>query len=151
MDAQENKKIALREYLDEKKQWAYWSVEVQRLGRLDTKITPSLSGMPHGGEPDGSKQEIAIEELECARERLAEAEEQTRAARRRVMCIIGTVQNVDQRIVLLRRYIAGMGWEQIAEAAGKSRQWATLVHGAALKSIQTDALGGQGKKEISAD
>lgn len=148
MDAMEKKKQALRAYLNKKKTWEYWSNEVKRLSQLDTKVTPSLTGMPHGGGPDGSKQEVAVEELEYAREKLAESAAHARDARDEVVAIIETAQNVDQRIVLLRRYIAGISWEQIAEMAGKSRQWATLVHGAALKSITIAESGETEKKKI---
>ena len=39
-------------------------------------------------------------------------------------------------MLLMRRYIDGMSWEDAAEAAGKSRTWATNTHGEALLYIR---------------
>jgi hypothetical protein len=100
-----------------------------------TGASPSLSGMPHGGGTGTSKVELAAESLEDARRELTAAANAMSKARRQVLAVIKTAPTADQRIVLRRRYINGMNWEQIAEACGKSRQWATMTHGEALRKI----------------
>ena len=60
-------------------------------------------------------------------------------ARERVMALIDTVQDAGQRILLMRRYIDGMTWDDIAEAFGRSRTWATNTHGTAIKAVAEPA------------
>ena len=113
-------------------------MDKRRLQELEVKAvscTASLSGMPHGGGTGTSKVELAAESLEDARRELTAAANAMSKARRQVLAVIKTAPTADQRIVLRRRYINGMNWEQIAEACGKSRQWATMTHGEALKKI----------------
>lgn len=128
------KKEILNSYLEASKEWRYWKDETERLMVAAIGASPSLSGMPHGGAGT-SKVELAAESLEDARRELAAASSAMSKARRQVMAVIKTAPTADQRIVLRRRYINGMNWEQIAEACGKSRQWATMTHGEALKKI----------------
>ena len=132
MDRETRKRMT--KYLDARKEWEYWREEVAMLEATGPKITAQLSGMP-GGQPDGSKTEREVEGLEAARERLAAAAEAMRLAKQEVEDLIAQAPEVEQRIVLRRRYISGMSWEEIAERAGKSRQWATQTHGTALKKI----------------
>lgn len=132
MDAKTKRQLT--KYLDAKKEWEYWREEVETLEATGPKIGAQLSGMP-GGQPDGSKTEREVEELEAARDSLAAAADAMNTARREVEAIIAQAPEVEQRIVLRRRYISGMSWEDIADRAGKSRQWATQTHGTALKKI----------------
>lgn len=127
------KKEILNSYLEASKEWRYWKDETERL--MVAATGASLSGMPHGGSTGTSKVELAAESLEDARRELAAAVDAMNKARRQVLAVIKTAPTADQRIVLRRRYINGMNWEQIAEACGKSRQWATMTHGEALKKI----------------
>lgn len=129
------KKEILNSYLEALKEWRYWKDETERLMVAATGASPSLSGMPHGGGTGTSKVELAAESLENARRELTAAANARSKARRQVLAVIKTAPTADQRIVLRRRYINGMNWEQIAEACGKSRQWATMTHGEALKKI----------------
>ena len=132
MDRETRKRMT--KYLDARKEWEYWREEVAMLEATGPKITAQLSGMP-GGQPDGSKTEREVEGLEAARDALAAAAEAMRLAKQEVEDLIAQAPEVEQRIVLRRRYISGMSWEEIAERAGKSRQWATQTHGTALKKI----------------
>ena len=132
MDRETRKRMT--KYLDARKEWEYWREEVAMLEATGPKITAQLSGMP-GSQPDGSKTEREVEELEAARDAEAAAADTMRAARQEVEALIALAPEAEQRIVLRRRYISGMSWEEIAERAGKSRQWATQTHGTALKKI----------------
>ena len=135
----EAKKKALGEYLEVKKEWGYWARKVAELEPLDLYRSPSLSGMPGGGSA-GNQIEAAVVELETAREHKAEAKTRMEAARARVMAIIQTAPEADQRVLLMRRYIDGQSWDDIAEAEGKSRTWATNTHGTAMKLITLPEL-----------
>lgn len=135
----EAKKKALGEYMEAKKEWGYWARKVAELEPLDLYSSPSLSGMPGGGSA-GNLIEAAVVELETAREHKAEAKIRMEAARARVMAIIQTAPEADQRVLLMRRYIDGQSWDDIAEAEGKSRTWATNTHGTAMKLITLPEL-----------
>lgn len=130
----EEKKRALCEYLEEKKVLAYWEKKVEEYESLDLYRSPAITAMP-AGTGSGNPIEIAVVELETARENKRAAVELVAAALKRVTAIIQTAPTADERIVLMQRYIDGMDWEQIAEAAGKSRTWATNTHGTAIKNI----------------
>lgn len=132
MDRETKKRLT--KYIDARKEWEYWREEVKTLEATGPKISAQLSGMP-GGQPDGSKTEREVEELEAARDAEAAAAEAMRLARLEVLTLIERAPEAEQRIVLRRRYLSGMGWEEIADRSGKSRQWVTQVHGTALKKI----------------
>lgn len=135
----EAKKKALSEYLEAKKEWGYWARKVAELEPLDLYRSPSISGMPGGGSA-GNQIEAAVVELEAAREHKAAAKDRMEDARARVMAIIQTAPEADQRVLLMRRYIDGQSWDDIAEAEGKSRTWATNTHGTAMKLITLPEL-----------
>lgn len=135
----EAKKKALGEYLEAKKEWGYWAGKVAELEPLDLYSSPSLSGMPRGGSA-GNQIEAAVVELETAREHKSEAQTRMEKAHARVMAIIQTAPEADQRVLLMRRYIDGKSWDDIAEAEGKSRTWATNTHGTAMKLITLPEL-----------
>lgn len=65
-----------------------------------------------------------------------EARQYAKEAKRRVLSLIQMARTADQKVLLMRRYIDGMSWEDAAEAAGKSRTWATNTHGEALLYIR---------------
>jgi len=128
------KKEALSEYLEAKKELLYWVRKVTELAPLATYRSPSASTMPPSGGP-GDPTAAALLELEEARENERIAAEEVQAAKARVMAIIRTAPEADQRVLLMRRYIDGMDWDEIAEREGKSKTWATNLHGTAMKFI----------------
>lgn len=134
----DEKKQALGEFLEERKELRYWANRVDSLEGLDTYHSPTATGIPasSGNINQSSRVEEAVVELETARENKRLSMERAEAARTRVIAIIQTAPKADQRIVLLRRYIDGMGWEEIAEASYRSRTWVLNTHSAALKVVQ---------------
>lgn len=136
MDDIAQKKAALREYLDKKVELDYWTQKVADIEQESSYHSPSFSvTSSHSGSP-GNPTERYIVALEAARDRMRRAEEEAEAAMNRVISIIQTLPNVKHRLVLMRRYIDGMTWDDIADAEFKSRTWAINIHGMALKNIQ---------------
>lgn len=129
------KKEALSEYLEARKELAYWSAKVNDLEPLELYRSPSAGWAPSGGG-GGNAIEAAVVELETAREEKATAEAKTKDAMARVLLLIQQAPTADQRTILRRRYIDGMSWDEIAAAEGKSKTWATNLHGTALKNLQ---------------
>lgn len=132
----EEKKAALNEYLEAQKEQRYWAKKLNELASKSKAgyVSPGAGG-PMGGGGDGRPVENPVIELIYATEMEKKAGEEARQARDRVMRLIRQVKSADQRIVLMRRYIEGWGWEAIADAEGKSRTWATNLHGTAVKNI----------------
>lgn len=134
----ENKKRALGEYIDAKKELEYWRERVEQLAALDVYRSPGISPTP-GGQAGASKTEIAVLELESAEEAERDAAARASEAHTRVTEIINTAPTGEQRVLLMRRYIEGMTWDEIAAASKKSRTWCTNLHGTALKLVQLPA------------
>lgn len=131
----EKKKAALNEYLDARKEVDYWTEKAETMRRFNCYRSPSATIAPTGGGPADPTSK-ALEELEHTQQNEAAARKCAQAAKDRVLSLIRMAPTADQRVLLMRHYIDGMGWEQAAEAAGKSRTWATNNHGTALLYIQ---------------
>lgn len=131
----ESKKRALGEYIDAKKELEYWRERVEQLAALDVYRSPGISPTP-GGKAVASKTEIAVLELESAEESERAAAARASEAHARVLRIINTAPTGEQRVLLMRRYIEGMTWDEIAAVSRKSRTWCTNLHGTALKLVQ---------------
>lgn len=130
----EKKKEALNEYRDALKEVDYWAGKVKSAERSSGYRSPDATATTNNqiGNPTTS----AVLELETSRENYLDARQYAREAKRRVLALIKQVPPGEQRVLLMRRYIDGMGWEDAAEAEGKSRTWATNNHGTALLHIQ---------------
>lgn len=131
----EKKKAELNEYLDARKEVDYWANKVENMEKSNGYRSPDATAAPVSGKI-GNPTTSAVLELETARENELDARQYARDAKRRVLALIKQVPAGEQRVLLMRRYIDGMSWEEAAEAEGKSRTWATNNHGTALLYIQ---------------
>lgn len=130
----EKKKEALNEYLDALKEVGYWSSKVEAMGKSNRYRSPAAPAAPVGGGI-ADPTEATVMELEATREQERRARKFAQEAKDRVLALIRMAPTADQRVLLMRHYIDGMSWEEAAEAAGKSRTWATNNHGTALLHI----------------
>lgn len=128
------KREALNEYLEAKKDLKYWAARVAELEPLDLYRSPAAGTVPTGS--GGNAIEEAVVELETAREEKEAAKVRAKESMGRVLALIAKAPTAEQREILRKRYIEGMGWEDIAEQKGKTRTWATNLHGTAIKYIQ---------------
>ncbi|WP_312281947.1 hypothetical protein [Oscillibacter sp.] len=109
-------------------------MEKKRIMSRLTRMTTSISGMPHGGgESDKMTDGIAkVVELD------AEIDSKVDALcdlRREVCANIGTVGDATLRRVLMLRYISGKTWEQIAVEMNYSWRQIIRIHGQALTKM----------------
>ena len=130
----EKKKEALNEYLEALKVVDYWTGKVRELNGAFIYRSPS-SNTELPTKAIGNPTVSVSMEMETAEENEREARQYAKEAKRRVLSLIQMARTADQK-VLMRRYIDGMSWEDAAEAAGKSRTWATNTHGEALLYIR---------------
>lgn len=131
----EDMKEALNEYLEALKVVDYWTGKVRELnGAFIYRSPSSNTEMPT--KAIGNPTVSVSMEMETAEENEREARQYAKEAKRRVLSLIQMARTADQKVLLMRRYIDGMSWEDAAEAAGKSRTWATNTHGEALLYIR---------------
>lgn len=131
----EKKKEALNEYLEALKMVDYWSSKVRELNGAFSYRSPGV-GTETPIKAIGDPTVSASMEMETAEENEQEARQYAKEAKGRVLSLIKMAKTADQKVLLMRRYIDGMSWEDAAEAAGKSRTWATITHGEALLYIR---------------
>lgn len=126
------KKIALNEYLEAKKDLTSWA---SRVAELEKKC----SG--HGSLSDGagSFNDTVAMELETALKEQTAAKINATAAMGRVLDLVQQLPTAEQRRVFWLRYIDGLSWASIAEREKKSRTWATNLHSTAVKCITLPA------------
>lgn len=108
--------------------------EKERIMSRLTRMTTSISGMPHGGgDSDKMTDGIArVIELDAEIDRKVDA---LCDLRREVCANIGTVGDATLRRVLMLRYISGKTWEQIAVNMSYSYMQVCRLHGKALSEI----------------
>ncbi len=129
-EAMENeKKIALSEYQEAKKELICWTARVAELETSCSQCSTVVSG------ETVHIMDMAAVELEIVREKQTAATIRAREAMRRVVDLIQQAPTAGQRKVLLLRYIDGLGWADIGEREGKTRTWATNLHATALQHI----------------
>lgn len=133
MQKNDKKKAALSEYREALKELEYWVDTLARMdhgGQQAQTFTARIRESTKARSP-----EMKTIERSMAEENKRRATAKAQDARERVMALIDTVRDADQRILLMRRYIDGMTWDDIAEAFGRSRTWATNTHGTAVKAV----------------
>ena len=132
--ANEEKKRYLMRYQDSVKQLEFCSHELARVATLETQITPSMTGMPQG-QPDGSKTEIAVERADAAAQKYKVAIAEHQRILDEITATLKGQLTGKALLVMQWRYIAGAGWETVAERVGISLRWVWALHGQALETL----------------
>jgi len=102
-----------------------------------TKITPTLSDMPHGGQQQ-NKIEAAIEKIAEIETEIDSEIDELLTVKAEVKAAIDTVPIEKYRDLLERRYIRGKKWEQIAIDMNYDYRYVLKLHGYALQEVQVD-------------
>lgn len=102
-----------------------------------TKITPTLSDMPSGGQKE-NKIESAIEKMEQIDEEINREIDALVGVKAEVKAAISAVPSSTHREVLERRYIRGQKWEQIAVEMNYDYRYTLKLHGLALQEVEVD-------------
>lgn len=108
--------------------------EIAKLESLATKATSVLCDMPSGSR-DIHKHESLIVRIMDMKTALEEEINEFLSVKERVKRSINEVPDVDERTVLLLRYISFMRWEQIAVEMDYSVRHVQRLHGRALSVI----------------
>ena len=113
-------------------------IEEQIMYRQDAmeRFGPSYSEAPKGSGEYKSKIEAGTAELDALEEKLREAEETLARVTVQVSDTICELEDVNQQMVLIKRYINGKSWECIAQEMDNTVRWAQKVHGRALPHLE---------------
>ena len=108
--------------------------ELSKWNARATKVTPTYSDMPKGGETS-DKIQTSVEEMDEIREQLNSDMKELIKIKTEIMGAIKAVNDTTLQNVLIMRYISGKTWEQIAVDMHYSYQWTCELHGRALKQL----------------
>lgn len=128
------KKRYLLRYRASVKQLEFCRHELARVAALETKITPTLTSMPQG-QPAGSKPELAVERAETAEQKYKEAIAEHKQMLDEITTVLQSQLTGKELLVMQWRYIAGAGWDIVAERVGVSLRWVWVLHERALQTI----------------
>lgn len=110
--------------------------EKARWMALALRATPSLSEEPKGGGRPGGRIPAAVEKIAEWEEKINEKIDRLVKLRQEIEERVRCIQDPKQREVLLRRYVQGQKWEQIALSMNYSYMQICRIHGAALQAFK---------------
>ena len=118
-------------------------IEEQIMYRQDAMehFGPSYFEAPRGTGGYGSKTETGVSELDALEEKLREAEDELARVTVRVSDTICELEDVNQQMVMMKRYISGKSWDCIAQEMDNSVRWVQKVHGRALPHLEEILFG----------
>jgi NifB/MoaA-like Fe-S oxidoreductase len=102
-----------------------------------TKITPTLSDMPKGGEQP-NKIQMAVEKMTEIEKEVDIEIDAAQTTKSEIMAAIKAVSDETLRNVLELRYISGKKWEQIAVETNYDYRYVLKLHGRALQMVELD-------------
>ena len=104
-----------------------------------TKVTPTYTGMPHGGSGEDRMQD-AVERLSEVEKELNEKIDKLVDLRREVDMAISTIGDTRLETVLRYRYIDCMTFEQIAVKMSYCYEHICRLHGLALQKMSYNVI-----------
>lgn len=102
---------------------------------------PSYSEAPGGTGIFKSKIETGIADIDALEGKLREAEKELARVTVQVSDAICELEDVNQQMVLMKRYICGKSWECIAQEMDNTVRWAQKQHGRALPHLEAILFG----------
>lgn len=109
--------------------------QVASLNDLATSATATLSGMPHSPNRASSKMADAVVKIVDLQHKINEDIDHLVDLKREIMRMIKAIPNTEYQLILEKRYLCFMPWEQIAVDMGYSIQHIYRLHDRALQAI----------------
>ena len=106
------------------------------LNDLATKATSTLTGMPHNPNKGGSSLENTITKIIDLQEEINADIDRLVDLKAEMMARIKSVEDVDQRFILEKRYLCWASWAEIAVEMNISMRWLYRQHDQALEEIE---------------
>ena len=124
----------LRQYRNALQKIEILQKDLMRWRELGEKVTPSLTGMPQGGQNVPKVEQAAVMICDIENE-INERIKQLSELYMRILNAIETVDDINLQNLLHRRYIQGQKWEEIAVNMHYSYMHVCRLHGQALEKI----------------
>ncbi len=110
--------------------------QVASLNDLATSATATLSGMPHSPNRASSKMADAVVKIVDLQHEINDDIDRLVDLKREIMRLIKAIPNAEYQLILEKRYLCFMTWEQIAVDMGYSIQHVYRLRDKALKQVQ---------------
>lgn len=120
-----NLESSIKRLLEEKERWQTRA----------EKITPTLTGMPNGGDGEDQRELAICNMIECANEASEKINEQTKL-KTEIEQVISSVGDDRLELLLEFRYIDGERWEAITGLLECSWRSVHRLHAKALEKIE---------------
>lgn len=111
--------------------------ELSSLYALATKATTVMSDMPKSCSHDGGRMEGTIVKIIDLENEINEEIDGLVDLKREITELIGSIDNIDYRMILASRYLCGKQWTEIAKIAGYERRYLFKLHDRALLEVQS--------------
>lgn len=111
--------------------------DLMRWRELGEKITPTLTGMPQGGQNEPKVEQAAV--MICDMEdRINDRIKQLSVVYEQIVRAIESVEDIALQNLLHRRYIDGEKWEKIAVEMHYTWRWVHKLHKRALDAMKME-------------
>ncbi len=110
--------------------------QLSTLNDLATKATSTLTGMPHNPNKATSTLENAITKIVDLQKEINDDIDHLVDVKAEITKVIKSVENVDQRFILEKRYLCWASWPEIAVELNVSNRRLYYLHDLALEEIQ---------------
>ena len=110
--------------------------QLSTLNDLATKATSTLTGMPHNPNKATSTLENAITKIVDLQKEINDDIDRLVDVKAEITRVIKSVENVDQRFILEKRYLCWASWPEIAVELNVSNRRLYYLHDLALEEIQ---------------
>ena len=110
--------------------------QLSTLNDLATKATSTLTGMPHNPNKAVSTLENAITKIIDLQREINDDIDRLVDLKAEITKVIKSVDDVDQRFILEKRYLCWASWPEIAVEMNISNRWMYHLHDLALEEIQ---------------
>ena len=109
--------------------------QIDSLNSLSTSCTSVINDMPGSPNHGGSKMADAVIKIVDLQEQIKEDTKELVELKKEIMDVIKKINNPEFQVVLEKRYLCLMSWEQIAVDMNYSMQHVYRIHNAALKKV----------------
>lgn len=110
--------------------------QIATMNALATKVTSTLSDMPHSASRNVHKNEDVIVNILMLEHEIQEDMNRLVDLKREIRKVISDVGNDDYRLILEKRYLSNERWEEIAVDMGYSMDHVFHMHREALDMVR---------------
>ncbi len=110
--------------------------QLSKLNDLATKATSTLTGMPHNPNKATSTLENTITKIVDLQKEINDDIDRLVDVKSEITRVIKSVENVDQRLILEKRYLCWSSWPEIAVELDVSNRRLYYLHDLALEEVQ---------------